>query len=45
MTKTRPGSIARRVATVTDFDRALQAALERKGPTLIEAVVPSFKPG
>jgi thiamine pyrophosphate-dependent acetolactate synthase large subunit-like protein len=45
MTKTQPGSITSRVATVTDFDKALQAALARKGPTLIEAVVPPFKPG
>jgi thiamine pyrophosphate-dependent acetolactate synthase large subunit-like protein len=45
MTKTRPGSSASRVATVTDFDTALQAALARKGPMLIEAVVPPFKPG
>jgi acetolactate synthase-1/2/3 large subunit len=39
------GVPASRVATVTDFDKALQAALARKGPTLIEAVVPPFKPG
>ena len=45
MTKTQPGSITSRVATVTDFDKALQAAPARKGPTLIDAVVPSFKPG